>query len=890
MFRKKLLIVSLSVFLLFSSTANIANAGDIVFETVISWFQWWSEIHWGMGGFTRTSYVAISYTPTTDQEVCTVKPGLYKSGNPIDDVVMTVKNSSTVLGSVTLPASQVAGPPILPQQTTYTEFKFSPCLNLFAGIGYFFVISRTQVGSGGEYVSQLSNLISYPQVSFWGYVPVQGFQEKPAGYEPAFRLEGPDEPAKTPVLIIPGIAGSELKNGDDLIWADLGQMFLDINDQFLTENLGLDENGQPVDSNIKTGNVIEQLPDVPIIDAGAFNVDTFKTLREDLETNSYVLNQDLFYFSYDWRLDLTDTATLLKNKIDEIKLQTDSEKINIVAHSMGGLLAKEYINQNGKENIDKLIFVGTPHLGAPKAGKVILTGDKMGIPWLEKERLKELSKNYPAIHQLLPKQTYFDLVGPYIKKIFQIIPSEISSVLDYNQTKQFLIDQGSSQNVFDLAENFFNNNLEDLDLSGIKAYNIAGCTTATQGGYQVYPSGDISLVKYRAGDRTVPLVSGDSINLLAENKFYSTEGSHAELPSRPGVRNLIVDILDNQPLASYDNISNDQSTCGIDGQELIWRSPVEVHIYDSQNRHTGPIENGIEYGVPGVDYEIFGHEKFIFIPSSNGENYQVVAKGLDNGTFDLHIRQNSDGIVTTATVFNDIPVTTSTEVSFTTTGSPIGDIEVDQDGDGSFISIPATSILNGQEADDIIPPVIDILSLASLSYERSFNLPVTVEINDDNSGILSSQIKLDGNLFSSASIDLFFYSLGSHSLDIVATDKAGNTATKSFEFQVIATPNSVISDIERAYELGWIEKNGIKNSLINKLKSAIKIEKRIEILEEKLPDKPKVIKQIEKFVKRINKVLATQFLNQLEGEYNKGNLNEQAYNLLKEDVGWLISH
>src|SRR3989338_7132644 len=264
MFRKKLLIVSLSVFLLFSSTANIANAGDIVFETVISWFQWWSEIHWGMGGFTRTSYVDISYTPTTDQEVCTVKPGLYKSGNPIDDVVMTVKNSSTVLGSVTLPASQVAGPPILPQQTTYTEFKFSPCLNLFAGIGYFFVISRTQVGSGGEYVSQLSNLISYPQVSFWGYVPVQGFQEKPAGYEPAFRLEGPDEPAKTPVLIIPGIAGSELKNGDDLIWADLGQMFLYINDQFLTENLGLFENGQPVDSNIKTGNLIEQLPDVPI--------------------------------------------------------------------------------------------------------------------------------------------------------------------------------------------------------------------------------------------------------------------------------------------------------------------------------------------------------------------------------------------------------------------------------------------------------------------------------------------------------------------------------------------------------------------------------------------------------------------------------------------------
>lgn len=263
---------------------------------------------------------------------------------------------------------------------------------------------------------------------------------------------------------------------------------------------------------------------------------------------------------------------------------------------------------------------------------------------------------------------------------------------------------------------------------------------------------------------------------------------------------------------------------------------------------------------------------------------------MDNGTFDLHIRQNNDGIVTTATIFNDIQITTSTDISFTTTGSPIEEIEVDQEGDGSFVSIPATSVLNGQETDDIIPPTIDIISPASFSYERSFDLPVNVQVNDDNSGILLSQLKFDENLFSSASIDLFFYSLGSHSLEIIVIDRAGNTATKSFEFQVITTPDSVISDVEKAYELGWIGKKSIKNSLINKLKTAIKIEKRIKILEEKLPNKLKVIKRIERLEKRIDKVLAIQFLNQLEREYNKGSINEQAYNLLKEDVEWLLVH
>ena len=35
-------------------------------------------------------------------------------------------------------------------------------------------------------------------------------------------------------------------------------------------------------------------------------------------------------------------------------------------------------------------------------------------------------------------------------------------------------------------------------------------------------------------------------------------------------------------------------------------------------------------------------------------------------------------------------------------------------------------------------------------------------------------------------------------------------------------------------------------------------------------------------------LLAIQFLKQMEKEYNKGNINKQAYNLLKEDIKWLL--
>lgn len=245
--------------------------------------------------------------------------------------------------------------------------------------------------------------------------------------------------------------------------------------------------------------------------------------------------------------------------------------------------------------------------------------------------------------------------------------------------------------------------------------------------------------------------------------------------------------------------------------------------------------------------------------------------------------------MTGAVLFNDIPVTTLTDVEFEILDdNQFTSIEVDQDGDGSFIAVPATSFLNGEEAEDVLPPMIDIVSPASPSYERSFILPLDIQVSDENSGILLTDIEFDGNPFASPSIDLFFYSLGSHSMDITATDRAGNTATDSFGFQIIATLDSTISDTERAYELGWIEKEGIKNSLINRLKLAIKIEKKIKRLKEKLPNKPKVIKRIEKLEAHLDRLLAIQFLNQIEREYNKGNINEQTHELLKEDIEWLL--
>ncbi len=56
-------------------------------------------------------------------------------------------------------------------------------------------------------------------------------------------------------------------------------------------------------------------------------------------------------------------AIRLKEIIDLVKSRTGSDKVNVVAHSMGGLVAREYINLFGGNDINKVVTVNTPNHG-----------------------------------------------------------------------------------------------------------------------------------------------------------------------------------------------------------------------------------------------------------------------------------------------------------------------------------------------------------------------------------------------------------------------------------------------------------------------------------------------------------------------------------------------
>src|SRR3989344_325629 len=96
----------------------------------------------------------------------------------------------------------------------------------------------------------------------------------------------------------------------------------------------------------------------------------YDNLVDTLLANGYVEDETLFKFPYDWHKSNVITAQLLGSKIGQIKDICNCSKVDIVAHSMGGLVAAQYVASDSyAKDVDQIFFLGTPIAGAPKAYK-----------------------------------------------------------------------------------------------------------------------------------------------------------------------------------------------------------------------------------------------------------------------------------------------------------------------------------------------------------------------------------------------------------------------------------------------------------------------------------------------------------------------------------------
>lgn len=92
-------------------------------------------------------------------------------------------------------------------------------------------------------------------------------------------------------------------------------------------------------------------------------------LTQALKKQGYVRGCDLFKVPYDWTLSIPQIRdTYLIHAISEAEKKSHQNKVDIIAHSMGGLVARSYIQSPFyNHDVSKLAIVGTPNEGSASA-------------------------------------------------------------------------------------------------------------------------------------------------------------------------------------------------------------------------------------------------------------------------------------------------------------------------------------------------------------------------------------------------------------------------------------------------------------------------------------------------------------------------------------------
>jgi triacylglycerol lipase len=91
-------------------------------------------------------------------------------------------------------------------------------------------------------------------------------------------------------------------------------------------------------------------------------------IPKELEANGATI----FYGGHQSALPVEESAQELKQKIQEIIAQTGCEKVNVIAHSKGGIDMRYAISQLGMgQYVASLTTVNTPHEGSDLAGKLL---------------------------------------------------------------------------------------------------------------------------------------------------------------------------------------------------------------------------------------------------------------------------------------------------------------------------------------------------------------------------------------------------------------------------------------------------------------------------------------------------------------------------------------
>ncbi len=235
---------------------------------------------------------------------------------------------------------------------------------------------------------------------------------------------------KRPVIVIPGILGSQLVNRrtGEVVWPSVFRSAEDGLSLPVTPDLAANRDDLVASKIIDVLRLARLAPDVYVYYELLEALRRFGGYREgDWDAPAPDGDRDTYYvFAYDWRRDNVETAQLLLRRVEELKRKLGRAELrfNIVAHSMGGLVARYAAMYGdadlaaegtatprptwaGASSINKVFMFGTPNEGSAEAFAILLEGYSLTEGLRPRVRLFNKLTNedvitVPSVFQLLP--------------------------------------------------------------------------------------------------------------------------------------------------------------------------------------------------------------------------------------------------------------------------------------------------------------------------------------------------------------------------------------------------------------------------------------------------------------------------------------------------------
>ena len=226
-----------------------------------------------------------------------------------------------------------------------------------------------------------------------------------------------DAATQPPVIIVPGILGSRLADstsGNEVWPGSIWQLMFSDYDRL---RLHIDSrHPAPVAGLQSVTGITDQ---VAGRDFYGSIIDTLRTaagyVRGQPGQPARAGERRYYVFAYDWRQDNQRSAVKLGELIDQIRADYDNPelKVDIIAHSMGGLITRYYLRYGsldvlerndfpvtleGAKKVRRVVLLGTPSMGSVNSLRSFIRGFEVGLTKVPTDILA----TFPSIYQLLP--------------------------------------------------------------------------------------------------------------------------------------------------------------------------------------------------------------------------------------------------------------------------------------------------------------------------------------------------------------------------------------------------------------------------------------------------------------------------------------------------------